>query len=68
LAQYLSSKQPRLNIDDSKDELTGMGYIFKQRDDNDDNWDQWRNFKPVVQFYIETLINENRFEELEKFL
>jgi len=42
--------------------------ILKIRDKNQENWNKWRNLKPVVQFYWELLINSWEFKKLKELL
>ena len=46
----------------------GNEEIYKMRDDNDDNWNEWRGFKPVILFYGEGLAKLEKWNELEALL
>jgi len=56
LAEYLS-KQEWWNEE-----------IFNKRDESEENWNEWKEFKSVVLFYGEILINDWNFKTLENFL
>jgi hypothetical protein len=46
----------------------GNEEIYKIREDNKDNWNEWRNSKPIVLFYWEILTNSNKTDNIEDLL
>jgi hypothetical protein len=56
LARHLANKK------------NGVEEIYYLRDNSNESWNAWREFRPITMFYGEILINQERWDELECFL